>query len=177
MRGLKTGYVFVMTTLLTLAVVVGIAAFYPAPKRYDSPTYPRTNTIDYNSPEYKAEQQRYQDEMKSYDEKNKDVEGQRKIWGEKVFITNLAIGVILLIGGVLLLDIIPMIGVACLFAAFVLMVFGPGLTSYYADNTPYFTTKAQVDLSSYKQIQFVILLAGTIIGTVLGFLKFKPSKV
>lgn len=175
MKGLKTGYVFVITTLLTLSVVIGIVAFYPAPKRFDYPTYPQTSGLDYNSPEYKNQQKKYDADLKNYTEKNKDITSKVKIWGEKVFIINLLIGVVLLIIGMLLLNIVPLLGVAILFASFMLMVFGAGLTSLYADNTsiPLLTTTSKVDLSLYKKIQFVILLIGTIIGAVLGIVKFK----
>lgn len=170
MKSVKVGYVFTMVTLITLAVVIGIAAFYPAPKRLDYPSYPATST-DFNSPEYKAQQQKYQQDLKDYQDKNKDVEGIRKIWGQNTFSICLVAGVVLMILGLILSRFVPMVGVSMLFAAFVLMFLGPGFVSYYADSTTItlLGSAPKIDLAEYKKLQFGITAAGTVIGGILGF--------
>lgn len=177
MKGLKTGYVFVITTLTVLSIVVGTVAFYPSPKRFDYPSYPRLGEIDYDAPEYKNQLKEYNEDIKKYEESNKDIEAKLKIWGENAFIVNLVAATILLIAGLLLIYQFTLLAIALLFTAFVIAVFGSALTNFYADNTtiPFLSSKTPVDLSRYKQIQFAISLFGTIIGAVLGFLKLRKA--
>lgn len=171
-KGLRVGYVFVMVTLFTLVVAVGVAAFYPAPKRYEYPTFPTRASLDYNSSEYQAEQAKYQKDLDEYNDKNKDVESQRKIWGQQTFIISLIFGVVFLFLGMSGIAIAPVLGASLVFSAFILMMFGPGFISYYADSTtiPLFK-EPSISLTGYKVAQFFILLAGTAIGTLLGLAK------
>lgn len=177
MKGLKTGYVFVITTLAVLSIFVGTVVFYPAPKRFDYPTYPQLSNLDYNSPEYKEKLKRYDEDYKNYKERNKDIETKRKIWGENVLIVDLSAAAILLIAGIILTSKFSLLGIALLFASFITAVFGPGFTSFYADNTviPLLGSQPAVDLSRYKQIQFAISLSATLVGAVLGFFKLRKS--
>ncbi|MBI2022211.1 hypothetical protein HYS93_05040 [Candidatus Daviesbacteria bacterium] len=178
MKGFKTAYVFVMVTLLSLTIALAVAAFYPAPKRYSYPEYPRTSSLDFNSPTYKAEQEKYQRDLEEYNQKNKKTEEQRRIWGQNTFNIALGSGLVLMILGLLLFRFAPMLSVSLLFAAFIVVLFGPGLMSYYAENTslPLFGSKSDVDLTGYKQIQFGISFAGVLIGSVLGFTNFTMDK-
>ena len=168
MKAVQTGYVFVMITLLTLTVVLAIAAFYPAPKRYNYPKSPSLAT-DFNSPEYQEQQKKYQQDLENYQQKNMDVENQRKIWGENNFITLLIVGAVMLGTGLFLINSMPLVSISLLFSAFIVIFFGSALTSYYADSTTLSLLggNSQVDLTRYKQIQFVIALIGTIFGGVL----------
>lgn len=172
MKGLRVGYVFVMVTLFTLVVAVGVAAFYPAPKRYEYPTYPTSAGLDYNSSEHQAQQSKYQKDLDEYDKKNKDIENQRKVWGQHTFIISLIFGVVFLFLGMAGTTVAPMLGVSLLFSAFILMIFGPGFISYYADSTtiPLFR-EPSISLTGYKVAQFFILLVGMAIGTLLGLAK------
>lgn len=178
MKALKTGYVFSLISLITLTIVIGIAAFYPAPKRYDYPQYPRSRATDFNSSEYKAQQDKYDQDLKDYQEQNKNIEAQRKIWGQTTLIISLLSGVFFLTLGVIISGFASMLGVGLIFSAFVLMIFGPGLASYYADSStiPLFGSEPKVELQTYKMVQFGISLVGAILAGGLGFTGFINSK-
>lgn len=168
MKAAKVGYIFVLTILLTFTTVLAIAAFYPAPKRYDYPVITPAFG-DFNSPEYKAQQEKYNQDLQNYQTKNKDVESQRKIWGENVFITCLAAAILMAILGLLLLKNMYFASVSLLFGSFTLLVFGPGLASYFSDSTtiPIFGATTQVDVSMQKKIQFIIAAAGTLLALLI----------
>lgn len=165
-----------MVVLLVLAVCLGIAAFYPAPKRYNYPEFP-TSVTDFNSPEYKQQQQQYDEEMKNYREKNKDSEDQRKIWGQNSFIVCLIAGVLMLILGLLVFNFSYFLGISLLFGGFSIIVFGPGIASYYAENIPIplLGDSSKADLTRYKQIQFLITVTGALVGAGLSLILQKNN--
>lgn len=173
MKGFKTGYVFVMTALLVLTIAVGIAAFYPAPKKYNYPTYPTSaGVVDYNSPEYKMRLEQYDKDQKAYQEANKKTEGQRRIWSQYTFIISLLGSLAFLIAGVMMINRSSLLGVSLLFASFILLVSWQALIGYYADSSYLsFGQEPDVDLSTYKQMQFGILLVGSILGVMFGINK------
>ena len=88
MKALKVGYIFVITTLVVLTITLGVAAFYPAPRRdYTPPTYQTSSgVVDYNSPEYKQQQKVYDEQMKKYNDQTKGIDDARKIWGQNALI-------------------------------------------------------------------------------------------
>ena len=169
MKAAKTGYVFTMVTLLTMTIVLAIAAFYPAPKRYTAPSYPRSAGFDTNSLMYQQQQRQYEQDSKLYEENNKTVDEQRQVWGQRVFIICLSMGGVLLAIGMWQTNMAPMLSTSMLFASFILMVFGSGLASYYADSTSIalFGSSSKVDLTGYKQLQFAIALVGAVVGAAL----------
>lgn len=177
MKSLKIGYIFAMVALFVLTVILGIAAFYPAPKRYDYPQYPTRISSDFNSPEYQQQQRQYEEDLKNYQEKNKDVENQRKIWGQNTLIISLIAGAVMLLVGALLFSYSYFLSVSLLFGSFIMLVSGPGLASYYSDSTTIslFGTSPQIDLTRYKQIQFFIALTGSVIGAGLSFMLQKKE--
>lgn len=172
MRAFKTGYVFVIVSLLVLTVVLGVAAYYPAPKRLASPDYPRiSNASDYNSVEYQESQREYQDKLDEYEKKNKDLQKNREIWGQRIFIVCLIAGALLFVIGVFLAGFATTLSIGLVFSAFVLMVFGTGLISVYADSpvSPFLGSDPETDLSVYKQIQFAVVALGALVGVGLSF--------
>lgn len=180
MRAFKTGYVFVVVTLLVLTVVLGVAAYYPAPKRLASPEYPRlSNTSDYNSVEYQQSQREYQEKLDEYDEKNKDLQKNREIWGQRIFVICLVAGALLFVLGVFLAGFVTTLSVGLVFSAFVLIVFGTGLISIYADSpvSPFLGSDPETDLSFYKQIQFGIVTLGALMGVGLSFIPVLRDRI
>lgn len=174
MKALKTGYVFVLIFLLVYAVTLGIASFYPIPKRLDYPQYPSSSVTDTNSPQYQQAQKKYETDLKAYQENNKDNETNRKIWGENVYIICLITAVIFLIVGVLLSFLSPLMGAGFLFAGLILILGGQGIATYQADSgsIPLLGQSPKIDITSYKQKQFYIIVVGVISAIILGVTKF-----
>lgn len=171
MKGIRVGYIMVMTALLSLTVAVGIAAFYPAPKLVERSKYPSLST-DYNSPQYQEDQKRYQEESALYDKKNEETRAQRKIWGQNIFAATLMLGAVLLVLSLILAKSQRVVSASFVYAAFIVVVFGAGLASYHAEGSvsSIFGVDTTTDLSRYKFGQFVILVTGSIVGLVLGFM-------
>lgn len=172
MKAFKTGYVLVMVTFFILTVALGIAAFYPQPRRYEYPKYPALSNLDFNSSEYKTVQDQYQQDLKNYDEKNKDIENKRTVWNQQIFIIFLLTAVIFFSGSILLFKETPVLGIGLLFAALIAPLSGPNLASLYSESLSLPLVGGQspaMDLTTYKIIQFLILLTGTIMGAIFGF--------
>lgn len=172
MKGLKTGYVLAMVSLFTMTGILGVAAFYPAPKGADYPTQPRYPTADYDSGQYQQEQQRYERELRLYDDTRKEIESKRQIWSQTVMIICLVMGIGLLMAGMVLYNWAPLLAVSMVFAAFIMVVFGPGAASVYGSDGFYslISGTAKVDLSGYRQVQFFLVLIGSVLGVVFGFI-------
>lgn len=178
MRAFKTGYVLVIVTLLVLTIVLGVAAYYPAPKRIAYPAYPRVSSAnDYNSTQ--SVEAQYQKEVDEYEEKNKDLQKEREIWVQRIFIICLIAGALLFVAGVFLAGFATTLSIGLVFSSFVLMVFGTGLISIYGDSpvTPLLGSDPEADLSLYKHIQFAVVALGAVIGVGLSFIPILRDRI
>lgn len=177
MKGLHVGYVMAMTAMLSLLVAVGIAAFYPAPKIAERPKYPSLS-LDYNSPDYQAQQKQYQQESQVYEQKSKGTATQRKVWGQNTFAVTLVAGIVMLVLGMLLAKPSGLVSKSLLSSSFIVVVFGAALATYHAEGSisSIFGVDTTFDLSKYKFMQFAILLIGSAAGLVLGFMGMLEEK-
>lgn len=147
-------YTLFLSLLVALFVGLGIDAFYPGPAAPDYPSelnLQKTGCGDY--PELKAKQEKFDLDMKAYNEKS-------KAYNRNVSMMALIAAIIILIASLTLFSKIKMIADGILLGGVFTTAYGiiRGL------------------MSENSQFRFLIVTVGLIIALVLGYIKFIRPK-
>jgi hypothetical protein len=151
---LKLIYTLFLALMVALFVGLGVDAFYPGPAAPDYPSelnLQKTDCGDY--PELKSKQERFDQDMKVYNEKS-------KTYNRNVSMISLASAIVILILSLTLLARIKMIADGILLGGV-------------------FTTAYSIIrglMSENSQFRFLIVTVGLIIALVLGYIKFIQPK-
>jgi hypothetical protein len=151
---LKLIYTLFLALLVALFVGLGIDAFYPGPIAPDYPSelnLQKTDCGDY--PELKTKQEKFDQDMKTYNEKS-------KTYNRNVSMIALTAAIIILIASLTLFSKIKMIADGILLGGVFTTAYGiiRGL------------------MSENSQFRFLIVTVGLIIALVLGYIKFIHPK-
>lgn len=152
-------YIVFIGVLLATFVGVGIAAFYPGPKQPEPPSLLKYCSLETAkgeklSQEFKTEQEKFDKEVKIYEEKD-----QR--YSRNVSIISLSAAIIILITSLTLLSKIYLIADGVLL--------GGVLTLFYSLIRGF--------NSQDEMFRFIVVSVGLVVSLTLGYLKFiKPPK-
>jgi len=151
---LKLIYTLFLGLLVALFVGLGIDAFYEGPKAPDYPSelsLQKTDCGEY--PELKAEQEKFDQDMKDFNEKS-------KAYNRNVSILSLAFAILILIASLTLFSKIKLIADGILL--------GGTFTTVYSI--------IRGLMSENSKFRFLIVTVGLIIALVLGYIKFIRPK-
>jgi len=151
---LKLIYTLFLALLVALFVGLGIDAFYPGPAAPDYPSdlnLQKSDCGDY--PELKAKQERFDQDMKAYNEKSKN-------YNRNVSMIALTAAIMILIASLTLFSKIKMIADGILLGGVFTTAYGiiRGL------------------MSENSKFRFLIVTIGLLIALVLGYIKFIRPK-
>lgn len=151
---LKVIYVFFLGLILTIAVGIGVAAFYPEP---EAPTYPSSLDTPAQVNGVNTEQQAAQ---KEYDQKVKEHSDDLSTYNRNVSMIVLGLAVIFLILSMMLHSKAEVVADGMLLGGILTLLYSI-IRGFGADDDRY---------------TFMLVLAGVIIALILGYLKFVKSQ-
>lgn len=159
---LKFIYTVFIGILLALFVGLGIAAFYekpkipdyPAPLKYTAPINPDTPKDTTNSAKMEKEQQRYDSDFKTYQQKSEE-------YNRNVSILTLIASIIILVISLTIFKNLPLISDGLLLGGIFVLLYSI-VRGFQSDN---------------DKFRFIVVAIGLVIALILGYLKFiKPTK-
>lgn len=193
MRAFRIGYVFTLSFLLILAVVMLTFGFYPAPvgpKAPEYPTYPSMSYDSTNTTAYSKQQAEYDGLRKSYDEEKKQYDENQKTflqtdivpYARNVFMIWLLALVAFQVVGLLFVRRLglPLVGAGYSFSGVWAVFLGPigGFLWFASSIVSAFGQRAnqQLVLDPLNQSIGIVSLLGVIVLSVLGFALLKEEK-
>lgn len=154
---------------------MGIVAFYPSPKMPEYPKYANSANLDFNSSEYKAQQEKYKEEVKIYDAKNKEFSNIAQVHARNQYMISLGAGVLAVLTGIGIATISSTIGAGMIIAGGIVFTFGQILLAFSSITSVIarYSSSGSRDVTADLQMEFLVAAIGTILLLAAGIWKFR----
>lgn len=139
------------------------------------PKYPDSGNLDFNSSEYKAQQEKYKEEIKIYDAKNKEFSKIAQVHARNQYMISLGTGVLVVLAGIGIAAISTTIGAGMIIAGGIVFTFGQILLAFSSITSVIarYSSGNSRDVTADLQMEFLVAAIGAILLLAAGFWKFR----